>query len=130
MGIYFDDIHESKESQLANAPVITQDTAEIKAIRQLPETEENLVKLENALKNIDDTQNFIDNGDSTIAAEKEKLKKKVSEAEKQLKSTKEVYDHNKAIYDRDVENARDQDNQYAGSALIERKPCVNLTSIC
>ena len=50
MGIYFDDIHESKESQLANAPVITQDTAEIKAIRQLPETEENLVKLENALK--------------------------------------------------------------------------------
>lgn len=72
-------------------------------------------KLENALKNIDATQNFIDNGDSTIAAEKEKLKKKVAEAEKQLKSTKEVYDHNKALYDRDVENARDQDNQYAGS---------------
>lgn len=49
MGLYFDDIHESKESQLGNAPVTVKDTDEIKALRAQPETEETLVKLEQAL---------------------------------------------------------------------------------
>ena len=49
MGLYFDDIHEVKESQLGNAPVTVGDTDAIKALRALSETEETLAKLEQAL---------------------------------------------------------------------------------
>ena len=72
-------------------------------------------ELEKALADIDKIQDFIDNGDSNIAAEKKKLKEKVSAAEKQLKASKNNYDYSKEAYEKDKADARDQGNQFQGA---------------